>query len=1300
MKYVSNEQQRPSQEDQANGRGPTESFRLSFITVAWLAALIGFLPALPAATAAEPSVTTTPGVRAVAVVPIGTGQPGFKLLSPTATGVAFTNLLPVTRHYTNQIYLNGSGVAAGDLDGDGRPDLILAGLGGGTAIFHNLGDWRFENVTARSGVDFSRLDVTGVTAADLDGDGDLDLVLNTVGQGTHLLENLGRGEFAPFAAVGTVNPGLCGSTCSLADVDGDGRLDLYVANYRVITSRDEPHLSFAIGQEDGRPKVKAYGQRPITDPSLANRFKFSYQPKADGGASVFHDEQGEPDGLYHNDGAGRWTRVPWTNGVFLDESGAPLGQPPFDWGLSAMFRDLNGDGAPDLYVCNDFATPDRIWINDGRGRFRALPPHAIRQTSLSTMAVDVADIDRDGFDDLFTADMLSPDRWRRLVQINQVNPNMHLFTDMATRPQAPRNMLQRNRGDGTYEEIAQLAGLEASEWSWASIFLDVDLDGFEDLLVANGFERDFMNMDAHRRVRAAQARLPRNAPPGARLAANRLYPRLATPNLAFRNLGHLQFADASRDWGFDVAEISQGMALADFDQDGDLDVIINNLNGPASLLRNESTAPRLAVRLIGRAPNTRGIGARIVVFGGAVPRQSQEMIAGGRYLSSDDPMRVFAAGSTTNRLAIEVQWRSGKVTTLSNLNANTICEIIEPDSAPRVTPPPATATPASTPSPAKAIKPLFVDVSDRLSPVAPSGSVDDFAVQSMLPARLSQLGPGVTWQDVNGDGWDDLLLPGTAGAIAVLENDQRGGFKALQSPTASGVPKRTSASVVGWSQTNGVALWIGFSAHTTRDASNAPAVQLHQVFAGQLTNAGSGLAVDASVGPLALADIDGDGDLDLFVGGRHVPDHWPEPASSRLFLQSSSLPAGQWEMHPASSNLLARLGMVSGALFTDLDADGDPDLVVTCDWGSIRIFRNDRGQFTATDWKVTFPNLNPRGPITRAKQLSELTGWWTGIQAGDFDGDGRLDLLAGNLGRNSAYERHRARPLRVYYGTLAGDDSTSIVECAFDGALGKYAPLRDVWTLAKNLPWLLERFDSYEKFARVGIEDALAERFAQARFVEAGWADSTVFLNRGDHFEAHTLPDAAQRAPAMGVCVADFDGDGQDDAFLGQNFFATRPDASRQDAGRGLLLRGDGRGGFSAVAGAESGLLIYGEQRGAAVSDFNHDGRPDLAVSQGNGPLRLMRNDLGRPGLRVRLHGPPQNPQAIGAVLRLGNGTRWSPAREIHAGSGYWSQDSAEPIVTGPIGANRLQVRWPGGKVAEITVPTGATEISAQISVR
>jgi hypothetical protein len=384
---------------------------------------------------------------------------------------------------------------------------------------------------------------------------------------------------------------------------------------------------------------------------------------------------GQPDILYRNDGHGHFAPVSWTNGVFVDEEGRTLAAAPKDWGLSVMFRDINEDGAPDIYVCNDFASPDRIWINDGSGRFHALSSLALRCTSTFSMGIDFADINRDGHDDFFVVDMLSRGHRAQMTQTQILPARFEARPTVFERAQLKRNVLQLNRGDGTFAEVAQLSGLEASGWSWTAVFLDVDLDGYEDVLIPTGHMFDTQDSDTLARLNADRRGTGEAA--AARLLE---YPRLPLPNLVFRNLGNLHFQEVGQQWGFDRASVKHGICCADLDNDGDLDVITNDLNDEAGVYRNNSSAPRVAVRLKGAGANTRGIGSKIWLFGGAVPVQSQEMICGGRYLSCDDAMRVFAAGSLTNRMRIEVRWRSGKRSVVEGVRPNREYEIDEPGS--------------------------------------------------------------------------------------------------------------------------------------------------------------------------------------------------------------------------------------------------------------------------------------------------------------------------------------------------------------------------------------------------------------------------------------------------------------------------------------------------------------------------------------------------------------------------------------------------------------------------------------------
>lgn len=1192
---------------------------------------------------------------------VGAGsKTGFMLLPPGMTGIHFSNQLAEDRHLINQIYLNGSGVAAGDVDGDGWCDLYFCNLDGPNRLFRNMGNWKFAEVPDAGGAALPSIASTGVALVDLDGDGDLDLIVNSVGQGTRIFFNNGKGRYTESPQ--TLNPTFGGMSLALGDIDGDGDLDLYVANYRTYTLRDQPNTRFSHKIVNGQSQITAINGRSITEPDLADRFIFNFTRTANGGVNMRTVENGEPDVLFRNDGKGRFVPISFTDGNFLDEDGRPLTKPPFDWGLSVMFRDLNGDGAPDVYVCNDFASVDRIWVNNGTGKFQAIPRLAIRQICLSSMGVDFADINRDGLDDIFVVDMLSRLHTRRLTQ--RTDASMEPMTEdrMDNRPQYPRNMLFLNQGDGRYAEIAQLSGLEASEWSWTPIFLDVDLDGWEDILVSTGFERDGMNMDAVMQLETIKKQ--QKLAPVEQLRLRKLFPRLPTGTLAFRNLGDLKFAEITDAWGFNGRGVAQGMGLADLDNDGDLDVVVNCLNGPALVYRNEATAPRLAVRLKGKAPNTHGIGAKIKVIGGPVA-QSQEIICGGRYLSSDDAMRVFAAGSLTNKLAIEVIWRSGRRSVLTDVMANRIYEIEESsatNSASRITPD------------ASHLTPFFKDVSELLNHIHHDEPFDDFSRQPLLPHRLSQLGPGVSWFDLDADGWDDLIIgSGNGGKMAVFRNDRKGGFQPLNKSQMTETQARDQTGVLGWHPGPGRTLLLAGSANYEDGQTTGSVVRQFDVMAPNVDD--SLPAHSSSPGPLAMADIDGDGNLDLFVGGRVLPGRYPEPASSLMFRGVD----GKFVLDAENTRRFANIGLVSGAVFSDLDGDGDPDLILACEWGPIRVFRNDGGMFAE---------------ITTPLGLDKYVGFWNGVTTGDFDGDGRLDIAASNWGRNTQYERFRTQPLKLYYGDLNGDGSVDIVEAYHDPQLMKWVPRVPLWIAERAMPFLRERWHTHEAYSLADLGQIYGDRLQGARELSATWLESTVFLNRSNRFEPRALPLEAQMSPAFGVCAADLDGDGREDLFLSQNFFGLPGDVSRSDAGRGLWLRGDGRGGFSVVSARESGMDIHGEQRAAALCDYDGDGRIDLVATQNSAQTRLFKNSNARPGLRVRLRGPPGNPEGVGATLRLLHNDQASPAREIHAGSGYWSQDSATQVMTMTSGqANRLWVRWPGGKTTTGNIPTEAKGI-------
>jgi len=816
-------------------------------------------------------------------------------------------------------------------------------------------------------------------------------------------------------------------------------------------------------------------------------------------------------------------------------------------------------------------------------------------------------------------------------------------------------MLFLNRGDGTYAEIGQYAGLAASDWSWSAVFLDADLDGFDDLFIGNGHYYDTQDLDAIERSRVLSPAERRDG-----RALLNLFPLLRTPNMAFHNQGDLRFKEVGVAWGFTSLDVSHSIARGDLDNDGDLDLVVNCLRAPARVYRNNAAGPRVAVRLKGLPPNTAGIGSRIRLSQTSLPDQETEMTLGGHYLASDPPQRVFAAGSIDDRPTLTVDWRSGRRSVVQGLLPNRLYEVDESTAALPNPKPPPVASPSAT---------WFEDRSALLDYRHAEDPWDDFSLQPSLPKALSRAGPALAWFDLDGDGHEDLILGASRGNAPALFRNDSGGRLSLVPSAFPQLLTDDTAGVLGWAPSPGQRQILAGIARVAPLTAAAPAGLAWTVSPGGIHPPVAFGPGSASAGPLALGDIEGDGSLELFLGGRFVPGRYPEPAASLLLRHRS----GRLEPDLAASKPFARLGLVTAAVFSDLDGDGLPELIVAREWGTIEIFSFVQGQPRKADpqW-----------------QLPPWTGLWTSLATADFDGNGQLDIVAGNWGLNTAYQQTAPGPYRLYYGDFHGDGGVQILEAYRDDRTDRIRPSRDMTTVERHLPWVRARFPTHHAYAQADIPEILGDRLPLAQTLEIAHLPSMVFLRHNNQWEARPLPPEAQWSPVMGIVAADFNADGHEDLFLSQNFFAVRPEDARLDAGRGLLLEGDGRGGFRPLTGQESGILIYGEQRACAAADYDSDGRTDLAVAQNNGPVRLLHNVSARTGLRVRLQGPPANPSGIGGRIRVvyADGT-YGPVREIQAGSGFWSQNGATQVLGWSREPVALHVVWPGGRTQTVTVP-------------
>jgi hypothetical protein len=1170
---------------------------------------------------------------------VARGGTMYTPMSPAETGIVTDNRyseLMMWGERSQEFVLGsvGTGVAIADYDLDGRPDLFVNSKTDGSRLFRNLGNWRFADVTERAGLG----------------------AVSVPGQANGGLPWMKR----PAGDADEDGPGNWRQGATFADVNNDGYPDIYVCRYA------SPNLLY-INQRDGTFKEEAEARGLAVADACGMGAFCDYD--RDGWLDVYLqtnmlDATAHPNGqrgyLFRNNGDGTFTDVTRSAGVY----GETLSH-------SCTWWDYDEDGWPDLYVANDFGPPDRLYRNNGDGTLSDVIHQVLPRMPYSSMGADLGDVNNDGHIDFLVADMATRTHekdQRAMASARELTREDTDHPDAA--PQFPVNALYVNTGTGRCLEAARLAGIGATNWTWAVRFEDLDNDGLLDLFVTNGMVREYHNDDLRQRVVQANTSAERTQ-------VMRMSAKLEEKHLAFRNRGDLQFEEIGAQWGLDQTGVAFGAAFADLDGDGDLDLVYSNFESGVTVLRNDcASGHSVEIELRGTVSNRFGVGATVRLETQAGPQVRQLVLARG-YLSSSEPMLHFGLGAEAQIARLVVQWPSGKTQTFNNLAVDRRYTITEPEG---LVTPPKQVVPAERGQFTEVGAQVGFALSTKELPLPES------RVQPLMPLRFVRRGPALAIGDLDGNGRDDLVLGATsAEPLRVGYGRETGRFDVSSGGEApTGANAEDGPILVFDADGDGAndLLVTKFRLGLRREALEST-TRVHLLLnqgscSFQQAPEGTVPELPIVVGAAAAADFDRSGRLGVFLGGRVVPGRYPVPARSALLANRG----GRFEdVTEALAPGLREVGLVTSALWTDVDGDGWLDLLVATEWGQVRYFNNREG-------RAFVDRTEAAGFATGG------TGWWTALAAADFNGDGRMDYVVGNVGLNTQYRASPEQPALLFAGDFGGSGRPPLIEAYYEG--DRLVPWRTRKALAAAVPSVLRKFPNNDAYAQASLGEILGEdRLAKARRYAATELRSGVFLSGPDgrfHFEA--LPHLAQIAPVQGLLAGDFDGDGKADIYAVHNSYAPISVIGRFDGGLSLLLRGDGQGRFTAAAHATSGLVVPGDAKALALVDLGDDGRPDFLVTRNNSTTLAFRNaasDAGRQFVRVNLRGRPGNPTAVGSRITatLADGT--IQCAEVYAGQGYYTQSTAACFF-GFTEANPLRllrVRWPDGGETETTVVGG-----------